>query len=72
MTGYSPNKKPAVFTDNVDASLTAYVRKIVKQNTGVEPSTSQCGYGCSDHASGRSNGFRKFMQPPGLGERERC
>ncbi|GJN71032.1 hypothetical protein PLIIFM63780_002377 [Purpureocillium lilacinum] len=57
MTGYSPNKKPAVFTDNVDASLTAYVRKIVKQYTGVEPSTSQCGYGCSDHASGRSNGF---------------
>ncbi|UNI16595.1 Bacterial leucyl aminopeptidase [Purpureocillium takamizusanense] len=57
MTGYSPNKRPAVFTDNVDVPLTTYVRTIVKQYTGLEPSTSRCGYGCSDHASGRSNGF---------------
>lgn len=59
MTGYSPSGKPAVFTDNVDPALTEYVRIIVAEYTGITPLSSKCGYGCSDHASGRSNGFRK-------------
>lgn len=60
MTGYSPSKKASVFVDYVDASLTTFVRKLVAEYTGVEPSQSSCGYGCSDHASATSNGFRKL------------
>lgn len=61
MAGYMPNGKPAVFTDNVDSGLTSYVRLIATQYTGIAPSTSRCGYGCSDHASATSNGFREYM-----------
>ncbi|PTB38010.1 uncharacterized protein TrAFT101_011883 [Trichoderma asperellum] len=57
MTGYSPSNQLAVYTDNVDASLTQYVRVIATQYTGAAPLTTRCGYGCSDHASARSNGF---------------
>lgn len=60
MTGYSPSGKPAVITDSVDASLTDFVFKIATEYTGAEPNTSECGYGCSDHASASANGFRKF------------
>lgn len=59
MTGYSPSKKMAVYTDNVDAALTEYVSAISTEYIGVAPSTTRCGYGCSDHASARANGFRK-------------
>ncbi|KAL7896001.1 hypothetical protein HDV63DRAFT_395833 [Trichoderma sp. SZMC 28014] len=57
MTGYSPSNQLAVYTDNVDASLTQYVKVIASQYTGAAPLTTTCGYGCSDHASARSNGF---------------
>lgn len=60
MTGYSPSGRPAVITDNVDAGLSEYVRKIATQYIGEAPGTSKCGYGCSDHASARANGFRGF------------
>lgn len=60
MTGYSPSNNAAVITDNVDAPLTSYVTKIFTQYTGKAPLVSKCGYGCSDHASARANGFRKF------------
>ncbi|CAG8974244.1 hypothetical protein HYALB_00009732 [Hymenoscyphus albidus] len=57
MTGYSPAGKPVVYTDYTNAPLTAYLRLIVAQYTGINPLTSTCGYGCSDHASATSNGF---------------
>ncbi|KPM38871.1 hypothetical protein AK830_g7701 [Neonectria ditissima] len=57
MAGYSPNNKVAVYTDYVDSALTSYVRLIATQYTGATPSTSTCGYACSDHGSARSNGF---------------
>ncbi|KAH7141004.1 peptidase family M28 [Dactylonectria macrodidyma] len=57
MTGYSPGGKATVYTDYVDASLTSYVTLIARQYTGLAVSTSQCGYGCSDHASARAAGF---------------
>ncbi|KAM0448777.1 hypothetical protein ACHAO4_008250 [Trichoderma viride] len=57
MTGYSPSNQLAVYTDNVDAPLTQYVKVIATQYTGAAPLTTRCGYGCSDHASARSNGF---------------
>ncbi|KAL8380728.1 hypothetical protein RB595_005149 [Gaeumannomyces hyphopodioides] len=57
MAGYSPSGAVSVYTDYVDTSLTAYVRLIASTYTGSTPTTSKCGYGCSDHASARSNGF---------------
>ncbi|TLD30373.1 hypothetical protein PspLS_02661 [Pyricularia sp. CBS 133598] len=57
MSGYSPGGKLTIYTDFVDTSLTAYVRRIAQASAGVAPSSSSCGYGCSDHASARSNGF---------------
>ncbi|OHE99992.1 peptidase family M28 [Colletotrichum orchidophilum] len=57
MTGYSPGGKATVYTDYVDTAFTAYVRLVTTQYTGATPSSSSCGYGCSDHASARSNGF---------------
>ncbi|KAF6800313.1 leucine aminopeptidase [Colletotrichum sojae] len=57
MTGYSPGGRATVYTDYVDTAFTAYVRLVVTQYTGATPSSSSCGYGCSDHASARSNGF---------------
>ncbi|KAJ6788392.1 hypothetical protein PWT90_04652 [Aphanocladium album] len=57
MTGYSPSGRVAIYSDNVDQPLTTYVRALAREYTGTEPLTSRCGYGCSDHASARSNGF---------------
>ncbi|KAK1596573.1 peptidase family M28 [Colletotrichum navitas] len=57
MTGYSPGGRATVYTDYVDSAFTAYVRLITTQFTGATPASSSCGYGCSDHASARSNGF---------------
>ncbi|KAJ0162807.1 Leucine aminopeptidase 1 [Colletotrichum tanaceti] len=57
MTGYSPGGRATVYTDYVDAAFTAYVRLVTTQFTGATPASSSCGYGCSDHASARSNGF---------------
>ncbi|WQF82498.1 Putative peptidase M28 [Colletotrichum destructivum] len=57
MTGYSPGGRATVYTDYVDTAFTAYVRLVTTQFTGATPASSSCGYGCSDHASARSNGF---------------
>jgi leucyl aminopeptidase len=57
MTAYSPSGQLAVYTDYVDQALTTYVKAIAQEYTGAAPLTSRCGYGCSDHASARSNGF---------------
>ncbi|ESA42327.1 Zn-dependent exopeptidase [Neurospora crassa] len=56
MAGYSPSGKISIYTDYVDSSLTAYTRVIATAYTG-ETTSDRCGYGCSDHASARSNGF---------------
>lgn len=61
MTGYSPSGKIAVYTDYADSGLVAYARKLVTEYTGLAYTTDKCGYGCSDHASAYSNGFRKFL-----------
>lgn len=60
MAGYSPSGKVSVYNDYVDAALTSYVRLVATQYTGSAPTSDTCGYGCSDHASARSNGFREF------------
>jgi leucyl aminopeptidase len=60
MTGYSPSGRVSVYSDYVHTSLTAYVKRIVLQYTGLAATTDACGYGCSDHASANSNGFCEF------------
>ena len=60
MAGYSPSGKISVYTDYVDSSLTAYVRLVATQYSGTSTTSDACGYGCSDHVSARSNGFRKL------------
>ena len=59
MAGYSPSGKVSIYTDYVDSSLTAYVRLVATQYTGTSTTSDVCGYGCSDHVSARSNGFRE-------------
>ena len=56
MAGYSPSGKISIYNDYVDTGLLAYVRRIVTGYVGAY-TTDTCGYGCSDHASGYSNGF---------------
>lgn len=60
MTGYSPSGRVAVYTDYGDSSFIAYVRRVVLQYTGLASTSDRCGYGCSDHASAYSNGFREY------------
>lgn len=60
MAGYSPSGKISIYTDYADSSLTAYTRVIATAYVG-ETTSDTCGYGCSDHASARSNGFRMFL-----------
>ncbi|KAK2606298.1 hypothetical protein QQS21_003346 [Conoideocrella luteorostrata] len=57
MAGYSPSGTPAVFQDNVDSALTQYITTLIEEYLNINPNTSRCGYGCSDHASARANGF---------------
>lgn len=61
MAGYSPSGVISIYTDYVDSSLTAYVRRVAEGYTGLKTSTDACGYGCSDHHSAYSNGFRKSL-----------
>ncbi|KAH6617233.1 hypothetical protein F5144DRAFT_498638 [Chaetomium tenue] len=56
MTGYSPSGKISIYTDYVDSALTAYARVVATAYIGATTSDA-CGYGCSDHASARANGF---------------
>lgn len=58
MAGHSPSGVPAVYEDYVDADLSKYISALIKDYLGVTPNKSACGYGCSDHASARANGFR--------------
>ena len=60
MAGHSPSGMIAIYTDYVDAALTAYVRTVATAYTG-ETSSDKCGGVCSDHNSARSNGFRKLL-----------
>lgn len=60
MAGYSPSGVISVYTDYVDASLTTYVRKVAEGYTGLKTSSDECGYGCSDHQSAYTYGFRKW------------
>ncbi|KAH8887600.1 transferrin receptor [Thozetella sp. PMI_491] len=64
MTGYTKGttnagKTPSigVFTDYVDASLTAFIMKVVTAYCTIPYVTTKCGYACSDHASATKAGY---------------
>ncbi|KAF7542598.1 hypothetical protein G7Z17_g11428 [Cylindrodendrum hubeiense] len=60
MTGYikaGTKEVIGVITDNVDASLTAFLKKVIAAYTSLTAVDSTCGYGCSDHASATRAGY---------------
>ncbi|KAF4979795.1 hypothetical protein FZEAL_4069 [Fusarium zealandicum] len=60
MTGYvkpGTAKVAGIITDNVDLSLTAFLKKVITAYTSLTSVDSECGYGCSDHASATRAGF---------------
>lgn len=64
MTGYTAgyaahNMTPkfGVVTDNTDAPLTDFMRRVIREYTSTEAADTQCGYACSDHASATRAGF---------------
>lgn len=59
MAGYSPSGTPAIIDDYSDAGLNDFLELIITEYTGKAPNRDQCGYGCSDHASATSNGYRE-------------
>lgn len=56
MTGFGSNPM-GVITDRVDSGLTAYMRKVIDAYTEIGYVDSECGYGCSDHASAMAAGY---------------
>jgi leucyl aminopeptidase len=68
MTGYTQGYKNAnltpkfgVITDNVNAALTAFVKRVITAYTNVAAADDKCGYGCSDHASATKAGYPSAM-----------
>jgi leucyl aminopeptidase len=64
MTGYttgytSQNMKPkfGVMTDFTDASLTSFVKRVIKAYTKTDSADTESGYACSDHASATRAGY---------------
>ena len=60
MTGYIPVDKDEVIginTDNTDADLTEFLRKLVDSYLEIPWKNTQCGYACSDHASWTKAGY---------------
>eukprot|EP00339_Tiarina_fusa_P001781 CAMPEP_0117019190 /NCGR_PEP_ID=MMETSP0472-20121206/14767_1 /TAXON_ID=693140 ORGANISM="Tiarina fusus, Strain LIS" /NCGR_SAMPLE_ID=MMETSP0472 /ASSEMBLY_ACC=CAM_ASM_000603 /LENGTH=308 /DNA_ID=CAMNT_0004724105 /DNA_START=118 /DNA_END=1040 /DNA_ORIENTATION=- len=59
MDGYPGN--PALFnviTDYTDSSLNEFLYQLIDTYATIEYSSSDCGYGCSDHASWDQAGYR--------------
>ncbi|KAF3917149.1 hypothetical protein ABW20_dc0110417 [Dactylellina cionopaga] len=46
-----------VVTDNVDKSLTAFIKKVIAAYCAIPGVDTKCGYACSDHASANRNGY---------------
>ncbi|KAH6892619.1 hypothetical protein B0T10DRAFT_401844 [Thelonectria olida] len=60
MTGYvKPGTKEVIgiITDNVDSSLTAFLKKVVAAYSSLPTADAVCGYACSDHASATRQGY---------------
>ncbi|KAF5971133.1 bacterial leucyl aminopeptidase [Fusarium coicis] len=64
MTGYvkpGTTEVVGILTDNVDAGLTTFLKKVVAAYSKLPTVDSKCGYGCSDHASATRQGFPSAM-----------
>ncbi|CAO3620746.1 unnamed protein product [Cunninghamella echinulata] len=59
MTGYigDNGQVVGVVTDFVDDQLTGFVKKLVETYLSIPYKETQCGYGCSDHASFTKAGY---------------
>jgi leucyl aminopeptidase len=57
MVGYSPRNQFGVITDNTNASLNTFVRRLITQYASIGYVDTTCGYGCSDHASATRAGY---------------
>lgn len=57
--GVSP--APVIYTDFTDPALNIFLRQIILAYTGQSAGISSCGFGCSDHVSATSNGFREYI-----------
>jgi bacterial leucyl aminopeptidase len=58
MTMYpGPGGEIHFVSDNVNAELTDFTIRLTEQYVGAPWKKTQCGYGCSDHASWTRNGF---------------
>ncbi|RBR25279.1 uncharacterized protein FIESC28_01888 [Fusarium coffeatum] len=71
MTGYVKPGTQAVagvFTDNVDAGLTAFLKKVIAAYSSLPTVDSKCGYGCSDHASATRAGYPSAFASEGTFE----
>ncbi|KAF5657142.1 leucyl aminopeptidase [Fusarium heterosporum] len=64
MTGYvksGTKEVVGILTDNVDAGLTTFLKKVVAAYSTLPTVDSTCGYGCSDHASATRAGYPSAM-----------
>lgn len=59
MTGYTYKNDPSMWliTDYVNKDLTKYLEQLITTYVKQTVKYTQCGYGCSDHASWHKNGF---------------
>jgi len=57
MDAYTELNEIAIITDYTDATLNAFIRKLIETYTARPWVNSICGYGCSDHASWTARGI---------------
>jgi len=59
MVGYVKDGKGVfgIMTDYVDATLTQFLRNLVKEYANIPTVDTRCGYACSDHASWNKAGY---------------
>jgi bacterial leucyl aminopeptidase len=57
MVGYSPRNQFGLITDNTNAQLNSFLVKAIGQYASIGYVNTQCGYGCSDHASATRAGY---------------
>lgn len=60
MTGYRHNEKDStmwIFRDFTDGYLNQFIKRLVQTYVKVPVAFSECGYGCSDHASWMAEGI---------------
>jgi leucyl aminopeptidase len=65
MTNFHGSKRSnidiALMSDFTNAEQNKFLGKVIDKYVGVSWGYSKCGYGCSDHASWHSNGYRASM-----------